>query len=48
MAKQLAARVTSLDKSKIEDGFKNIEVPVLWQSWSLRSLCDGHAAAAHA
>ena len=26
MAKQLAARVTSLDKSKIEDGFHNIEV----------------------
>jgi NADPH:quinone reductase-like Zn-dependent oxidoreductase len=26
MGKQLAARVTSLDKSKIEDGYKNIEV----------------------
>ena len=29
MGKQLAARVTSLDKSKIEDGYKNIEVPSL-------------------
>ena len=26
MGKQLAARVTSLDKSKIEHGFQNIEV----------------------
>jgi hypothetical protein len=48
MAKQLAARVTSLDKSKIEDGFKNIEVPELWQLWCLRSLGAGHAAAVHA
>jgi hypothetical protein len=27
MVKQLAARVTSLDKDKIADGYKNIEVP---------------------
>ena len=29
MGKQLAARVSSLDQSKIEDGYKNIEVPQL-------------------
>ena len=32
MGKQLAARVTGLDKSKIEDGYKNIEVPWLRRS----------------
>ena len=40
MGKQLAARVTSLDKSKIEDGYKNIEVHELCGSWCLGSLHD--------